>query len=414
VRTVAVIYDLGSASPIEIIRAATGICDLVFVYDRANPHAAEVAEFFEEFGIGLDRTGRSADDVATELAMRDVDGVMTFSELQILVTSAIAGRLDLRYHDPEVAIRLTDKCMQRQSLNAAGLGTVNFQQVGSASEVPRALDAVGLPAVVKPRVGAASRHVYRIDSVEQWDSIVADLPLTDFMVEELLIGDLRWVGSSWGDYVSVETVSVDGDHRCFAVLGKFAMAPPFRELGQFWSNTLSATVEADVIGMALDAVDATGLRHGVAQTEIKLTASGPRVIEVNGRMGGNVGDLVRRAGAGDPVRLALLAALGEAGVLGRPRPGTVVYQLFLPAPSGLTRIDRLGGVDEIAGYPGVDAVDIRVDPGDVVDSAEGTRSYLGILRGSVHDHTDLAELVSAVAETLQVSFTILQRTPGLP
>ena len=40
-----------------------------------------------------------------------------------------------------------------------------------------------------------------------------------------------------------------------------------------------------VLGMVADAIEALGIRTAVVHTEVKLTPEGPRLIEVNGRLG---------------------------------------------------------------------------------------------------------------------------------
>ncbi len=53
--------------------------------------------------------------------------------------------------------------------------------------------------------------------------------------------------------------------------------------------------EAAVVELASRALEALGVRHGNSHVEVKLSARGPRVIEVNGRIAGGLLELMRPA-----------------------------------------------------------------------------------------------------------------------
>ena len=71
-----------------------------------------------------------------------------------------------------------------------------------------------------------------------------------------------------------------------AFCGRFPLADPFRETGNFIPAIFDPDTEGALLQLVDDAVRALGIRDSVIHTEIKLTADGPRLIEVNGRLGG--------------------------------------------------------------------------------------------------------------------------------
>ena len=80
--------------------------------------------------------------------------------------------------------------------------------------------------------------------------------------------------------------------------------------------------------MASEAITALGIRTGCLHTEIKVTDDGPRVIEVNGRIGGFVAPVLALASSGtDFFQISQRVALGEhvvfADVLPTPHVGYV-------------------------------------------------------------------------------------------
>lgn len=62
-----------------------------------------------------------------------------------------------------------------------------------------------------------------------WARVCGDGEL--FVLEEFLHGA---DSGPFGDYVSVESLVLDGIPHHFALTGKFPLAEPFREVGQFW------------------------------------------------------------------------------------------------------------------------------------------------------------------------------------
>ena len=66
-----------------------------------------------------------------------------------------------------------------------------------------------------------------------------------------------------------------------------------------------------MLEVATAALHALGVRTGGFHTEIKLTPDGPRVIEVNGRIGGGVPEMLFEASGVSIFNLSMRVALGE-------------------------------------------------------------------------------------------------------
>src|SRR5205814_5003685 len=160
-----------------------------------------------------------------------------------------------------------------------------------------------------------------------------------FVVEEMLVGRNEL---PFGNHVSVECLAQRGRIVAVAVTGKPPLAFPFREQGQFWPSHLAADEQQAVADLAVAALEALGVTTGLSHTEIKLTADGPRIIEINGRMGGYVNELCRRSCGVDLVRTAARLALGESVVDEfQLRPDRVYFQIVTP---GTTRRGQLVAV----------------------------------------------------------------------
>jgi biotin carboxylase len=401
----AVVYDSGSASGATIRAAAGRGYDLLFVGDRDRPHVAGTWSGLAAFGALCDVTGLDDAGRAQAVAGHQPAGVVTFSEYQLPETARLAKALGLRGHAPETVGLLTDKIAQRRALADAGVDATRFR---SLSPDPRAaIEAVGLPAVVKPRRGAGSKDTFRVTTADEAEAVIKALPCDcEFVAEELLRGDPSVAGHFFGDYVSVESVHTETGSTQVCVTGKFRLAEPFRETGMLLPCSLSAEDQAAVLAVEAAAVKALSVRDGVTHTEIKLTPDGPRVIEVNGRVGGYIPEILKRAAGINLVQLAIDAALGRPprGEL-RPRFNGVAYQYFLAVPAGGGgTLSAVAGVDELGTLPGVEQVDVHATVGRTYAWQDGTQSHLGVVYGRAPDHAALEDIAKSIDAAFRPTF----------
>jgi predicted ATP-grasp superfamily ATP-dependent carboligase len=271
--------------------------------------------------------------------------------------------------------------------------------------VPTAVSEVGLPAVLKPRRGAGGRYVCAVHTMDEGTRAAAEYFSAQpaggpMLLEEFLPGDPDAAGRGWGDYVSVESLVDDGNIHTICVTGKFPLVQPFRERGYFLPSTVRAPVSAQTVAVAESAIKALGVQNGVLHTELKLTPTGPRTLELNGRIGGHVADLLRRSSGFDIVKAALLLAMGEwegTPVLDISR---VSYQYILHSPPAATMIFSVDGLDEVRALEGVDLLDFRTVAGRHLDWRDGALGMLGKAYGQVADHEALLD----IAERIEAAF----------
>ncbi len=399
---VGVWYDHGSASPTEIVRAADGWCAVTFLVEagRASPTLVRLLERLGAVTGVTSALGFTSGDHA-------FDAVTTFSETRLADTAQLAHVHHWRHHTVDTARRLTDKLAQRQALSAAGVDATKTRAVPRIHDLPGVVRDFGqFPLMLKPTQGSASEGVRKISEPATAHQLSQHPPLRgrEFLVEEFLHGDQAAAGEGVGDYVSVETCSADGQHVPMCVLGKPALTEDFRERGHLYPSTLSKAHEREVAALAGAALTALGVRDGMTHTEIKLTKDGPRVLEVNGRLGGGVAALIRHATGQDPVAWALHAALGRPlDPLDRAAATRVGYEYLVrlpdqaPPPSGYgltlkSAIEALDGVNSVR----------MVNP-SVAAAAQDRITHIAEVFGDTGDHSEALALfhrIDATAHTL--------------
>ncbi|MGW4476030.1 ATP-grasp domain-containing protein [Nonomuraea sp. NPDC004354] len=395
------VYDQGAVGPAGILRVAE-VRPVVIVLAPSD-HAQRMRPLFNESCAAV--YGLNDMGLVQSLLRHDVTGVVTFSEPMLRSTSELATALSLPSHDATVVERLTRKDMQRRALRAAGVDATATVTIRSVHEWEAAVRRVGLPAVAKPIMGVSSRNTVLIEDLEAGCALLPRLLRDEggLVVEEYLRGAA--VPEPFGDYVSVETVVHRGACCHFAVTGKLRLAPPFRECGQFWPARLDPAARESVLKLADNAVKALDVRSGILHTEMKLTSDGPRIIEVNGRVGGWIPELAREAARIDLADIAIGIARNERIEMSPLDLDRVFFQFTTPAPVEFGIVTAITGM--LNDVPGVTRYTPLVRPGAVVG---GVHTYdLDLVAGEAPDHESLAEIVESLMDRISYQFQVAGR-----
>ncbi|MFJ9968666.1 ATP-grasp domain-containing protein [Streptomyces avermitilis] len=387
--TVAIFDTAGATGLPDLLDAAAGWCDFVVVNAGQRPWSDNERGMLEGEARFVEGSGLDGAAISRLLAEARVDSVLTFGDEMIPLVAEVASRLGLHYHSPETAAAVTRKDVQRRLLAEAGVQKMRHVAFHDAP-TPEQIREIGFPAVLKPVHGNGSAHVYPVDdetelaeALERMRAEELSMPEqfgTPFgfddgaplQLEERLTGAPH-PGAAWlGDYLSVETLTFGpGDHWHFWVLDRLPLTPPFRESGLLGPTQLPDDVRDAVCALTRAALDALGVTSGLSHTEIKLTPHGPRIIEVNGRLGGFVSSLLGRSAGADVTRLALEAAAG----LAKRRPieaRSCTLALLVQPPTEAREVVRLADPAALSRLPGVWRVDVRAAPGTKVDYRAGT------------------------------------------
>ncbi|MFJ8536015.1 ATP-grasp domain-containing protein [Streptomyces sp. NPDC093591] len=307
------------------------------------------------------------------------DGVVTSCDYYLPTVARIAGHLGLPGPGPEAVENACRKDTTRRVLADAGLPGPRFAVHEEWADLARAAKEIGYPLVVKPVDLCAGMYVRRVDDETQLaDSFraLADFPVnargqrrtSAVLLEELLDGP----------EVSVETVSHGGVVHLIGVTDKsIGGAPAFIETGHMFPAALPLADIDAAEQTTLGALKALGLTDGVvAHTEIKLTAAGPRVVEVNPRPAGNrITELVRHVTGIDLAAAFVDVALGREPDLRRTDTGLRSAAIGFLVPDRAGRLEALDA-GQLADEPGVLEVQLA-EPGKAVKAAGSNNEYLG-------------------------------------
>ncbi|ADD39913.1 ATP-grasp domain-containing protein [Stackebrandtia nassauensis] len=397
--TLVVVYAFGSASATQIVAAARGLCDIVLLADRSEPYVAEQFPLMLELASVIDATDRDEAEVLGEVTALAPSGVTTFADDKVELAARLARACGVVGHSEDTVEVVTDKLCQRRRLTEAGVEATRFAAIAGPGDVAAAAAEVGFPAVLKPRRGNGARNTRLVESEADCELAVTEVhgeETRGLLLEEALTG-IGIRDEVHADYVSVESLSQDGGITTLCVTGRFPMAPPMRETGMIVPAALPDAEAERVVALERAILRALGVRDGLSHTEFKLTADGPRLIEVNARLGGPIGHLTKLALGIDVVRMGLLVALGQRVEVPPPSWRGVAFNRAVPPPLGVSEVVSVKPLAELRGLPGVVFCNQRVRPGDRVDSRRGERDMLATVVGLTESHEELLA-INAAAE----------------
>ena len=252
-------------------------------------------------------------DAAVEVVKeRPVVGVITYDEALVIAAAHVAEHLGVPGLTAVGAVRCRDKHLTRIALTEAGLLQPRFTLVSTAEEAAAAAERIGFPVVVKPRGMGASAGVVLVGEQAELTaaftiaSRASHAGPPDFeqgvLVEELMKGP----------EISVDGAVTAGQYQPFCLARKMLGPPPyFEEVGHVVDAADPLTADAGLQAMLAQAHRVLGLADGITHTEIRLTARGPVIIEVNGRLGGDLIPYLGQLATGvDPGQVAADVARG--------------------------------------------------------------------------------------------------------
>ncbi|KAF1411863.1 Carnosine synthase 1, partial [Spheniscus humboldti] len=254
----------------------------------------------------------------------------------VVLAALVCQRLGLR-GSPPAAIRVAkQKSRTHQHLQRCRRGrpppaafALPCRRLQSHGDVERAAGAVPFPAVAKLEFGAGGVGVRLVESAGQCHAHAARL-WRDLRDD----ADHPGIGLGWGNAMLLMEYVPGTEHDVDLVVfeGRLLGAwvsdngptrlPAFLETAACLPSCLPADRQAQLVRAALQCCLACGLRDGVFNVELKLGPGGPRLLEINPRMGGfYLRDWIREVYGPDLLLAAVLVALGLPPVLpARPAP----------------------------------------------------------------------------------------------
>lgn len=328
----------------------------------------------------------------------EIAGLTTTSDFYVTTAAELASWLGLP-RNPADAMRVCrDKSLLRARLTSAGVHQPRYAVARSTREIHAAVATVGLPCVVKPVDDSASNAVLLCHTEEQAVRHAAGILATAVNVRGLPTARTVLVEEYLaGPELSVELFTVDGVTNLVGITDKTVTSPPhFVERRHLFPAELSPAVADEVSRTARAAVEAAGITLGATHTEVKLTADGVAVIEINPRLaGGMIPRLIEHATGVDLLEQQIRAAAGlPVSLTPRHQRHAGIQFLLADTPGVLSTVDGVEWARRLAAE-----VVVTATPGDPAGPPRSGYDRLGhvIAHAETQDKV-VAALTAATAE----------------
>ena len=205
-----------------------------------------------------------------------------------------------------------------------------------------------------------------------------------------------------GSEVSVEVMTVNGQTHVLQVTDKLTTgAPHFVEMGHSQPSRLPTDGVVKIKDLACRAVRAVGIQNGPAHVEIILTKSGPKMVELGARMGGDciTTHLVPLSTGIDMVGNTIKIALGEEPDLEqRLWKGSAIR--YFNTPNGVIR--EMSGVEEAEKLDGVQEITFVKQVGDTVGDIGSSTDRVGFVIAQAESAEEAVEVCERVLQMVKI------------
>lgn len=351
-------------------------------------------------------THDATDMIAAARALPEpVAGVLAWDEARVLQAAKIAAALGLPGGDPEAAMRCRDKHQARQALQAAGVPQARSVLATSVEKALRIADEIGYPVVLKPRAMAASLGVVRVDGpaeLTKFFTFARDTTLPGaWHYDEVLIEEFLT-----GPEISVDAAVHAGEVLPMFVAHKEIGYPPFfEEVGHAVDAADPLLADPEILRIVQETHTALGFSDGMTHTELKLTPAGPKVVELNGRLGGDlIPYLGLRATGIDPGLAAAAVACGRRPDLTADHRRVAAVRFLYPGRDD--SVIRSIGFDRDLLPPAIDLAVPLVEPGAKVSPPPkgtllGRLAFATAVAGTEHECRAALDAAESALEVVE-------------
>lgn len=246
-----------------------------------------------------------------------LDGVITFWDEAVLLTSFIANSLKLPGKNSMASTdEIKNKYFFRQICEHLGLPAPKSTLIRTQANIDKISKEFQFPVVIKPIYGAASAFVVKVETKEE---------LKQYF--RIIKSNMKnfWLASEWknlelyveeyidGKEVDIDILIQDGKIKFYSITDNFPTQEPFFiETGWQLPSTLPSNQKDELIEMAQKVLKTFHVKNGCIHFEAKYSSHGPVPIEINLRMGGDeVYSFIKKVWNVDLIENALKIATGE-------------------------------------------------------------------------------------------------------
>ncbi len=390
----------------KIMILGASILQLPAIQQAKSMGCRVVAVDMDPNAIGFREEGIEKEVISTidipavlEAAKRHrIDGIMTLaSDMPMRTVACIGKELGLPAISEEAAFRATDKYAMRKALKQNNVPVPDFFGVQTVDELRAAVSKLpGEQYIMKPADSSGSRGVHLLcrteDPVGEFRETLRFSRSNTVVVEEFMMGP----------EVSVESITAKGKTDIIAITDKIIVGDGnFTEIGHTQPSMLGWEIQEEIKRVVRQTITAIGIDHSPSHTELKVTPSGVKVVEIGARLGGDniTTHLVPLSTGVNMVEACILLALGEPLPQYEKQSRSAAIRYLNPTPGIITAIE---GVENASEIPGVKSVRLLREIGDPITPITCSSDRIGFVIAQGSPDRSAAEICEQAIKEIKI------------
>lgn len=265
------------------------------------------AEGFRFSDIALPISTIDKEKILEAARTHRIDAIVTTSDYPVRTVAYVCEQLNLVGLSSYAAKACTDKSLLREIMKREGIYTPKFWCISDLQQLT-CLEKIAFPVVIKPVDSSASRGVRLVtkfgDLAKIYNDTIVYSKSKKVIIEEYIDGP---------EY-SIEVLVQHGNVHIIAITEKTTSELPyFIEERHIVPANLSIQDSQRISSLVNNIIQVVKLDNSAAHVEVRLTSSGPVLIEMGARLGGDyiTSDLVPLATGVNMLANIVEIALGE-------------------------------------------------------------------------------------------------------
>lgn len=298
------------------------------------------------------------------------------------------------------SIWATDKIAMRNRMKECGVPIPEYYEVADIKEFLAIVDGMSECFIIKPSDNSASRGVVLIDKSKKPNYE----ELYNYSLQYSRNGKIIVEEYMEGPEVSVESYTIDGKSHIITITDKEVTEPPyFVEIGHTQPSQLSIKKQREIKKVTEEAIRAIGITNGPSHTELKVTSSRVKLIEIAARLGGDyiASKLVPLSTGIDMIECSYATLFGEKvnykSTLSR---GAAIR--FIESKNKRGILASVKGIDEAKKMQGIQEVEVYVNPGEHLKELENSNDRIGHVISIGKDAAEAAKNAENALDVIHV------------
>lgn len=313
------------------------------------------------------------------------------------IVAEISNQLDFCNLNSVLSIRTcTNKSKLLTKLGNSGIEVPWFYVINSYSDIDEIEELLSFPCIIKPIDSSGSRGVIKVESIsdlrEKFAYTSSFSSTNEVLIEEFL----------QGKEVSVEAITYEGKTTVVAITDKTTTNEPyFVELEHNQPTKLPYEEIQLIKNYVEECIRVTGLRYTPTHTEIMMTSSGPRIIELGPRLGGDciTSHLVPLSTGVDIIEESIKIAIGKPINIKAICNNHSMIHYFTPKYGVVKSIEGLGDTIDL---DGVEKIHFNYSVGNRYNALTSSNGRFGYVILQHDNEDDLKKLLDLVKSSIHI------------